>query len=212
MSDDESGAKRPQAGENPDITAAKHAARQRARLARNAIEASERRAASHELSHTILTLPELIGIGTLLTYSALPNEADPAPAAWRLRRNGVLVAYPRIEAPGVLGLHVVKHELDLVPGPFGLAEPTAAAPRMAHESVDVVFVPGIAFDLSGLRLGYGGGYYDRLLPSLRRDCLRIGIAFDSQILDEIPAEEHDERVDLIVTDARVIRPSRPWLL
>ena len=57
-----------------------------------------------------------------------------------------------------------------------------------------------------MRLGYGGGYYDRLLPCLRPDCLRIGVAFDEQLLAEIPAEEHDEIVDIIVTQTRVMRP------
>jgi 5-formyltetrahydrofolate cyclo-ligase len=64
----------------------------------------------------------------------------------------------------------------------------------------------VAFDERGMRLGYGGGYYDRLLPRLRPGCLRIGLAFEEQILAEIPAESHDAMVDLIVTQTRAIRP------
>jgi 5-formyltetrahydrofolate cyclo-ligase len=75
----------------------------------------------------------------------------------------------------------------------------------AHEA-DAILLPGIAFDKRGMRLGYGGGYYDRLLPQCRPACVRIGIGFDEQLLAEIPAEDHDEHVDIVVTPSRVIRP------
>jgi 5-formyltetrahydrofolate cyclo-ligase len=191
------------------IAAAKHAARSRARQARNSVEQVERRAAAHELAYSLLSLPELLSARVLLAYCALPNELDPAPAIWRLRKRGVRVAYPRIEAPGVLGMHFVDHELDLVPGPFGLAQPSEHAPRAQHAQVDAVILPGVAFDERGNRLGYGGGYYDRLLPLLRPDCRRVGACFDEQVLEEIPAEEHDATVDVVVTQTRIIRPDTP---
>jgi 5-formyltetrahydrofolate cyclo-ligase len=121
----------------------------------------------------------------------------------------VRIAYPRIEAPGILDIHYVDHELELIPGPFGLAQPSAHAARVPHVLVDAVILPAVAFDEHGMRLGYGGGYYDRLLPLLRGDCARIGVVFDEQILSEIPAEEHDARVDVIITPARLIRPDPP---
>lgn len=191
------------------IAAAKHAARARARHARNAVEQMERRAAAHELAYSLLSLPELASARAVLAYSALPNELDPAPAIWRLRKRGIRIAYPRIEAPGVLGMHFVDHELDLVPGPFGLAEPKESAPRAYHAIIDAVIIPGVAYDERGNRLGYGGGYYDRLIPMLRPDCVRIGACFDEQVLAEIPAEEHDATVDVVVTQTRVLRPDTP---
>jgi 5-formyltetrahydrofolate cyclo-ligase len=188
------------------IAKAKHAARARARLARDGVEQIERRAAAHAMAFVLLELPELQGAATVLAYAALPNELDPMPAIWRLRKRGVRIAYPRIEAPGVLGMHYVDHEMELVPGPFGLAQPGEHAPRARHEIIDAVIIPGVAFDEQGTRLGYGGGYYDRLLPMMRPGCVRIGIAFDEQVLAHIPAEEHDECVDVLVTPARIIRP------
>ncbi len=191
-----------------DVAAAKCAARARAREARDNVAVAERRLAAQALSHALLALPELEIARVVLAYAALPSEIDPAPAIWRLRARGAAVAYPRIEAPGVLGMHLVGHELELIAGPFGLAQPSEHAPRAARDSIDAVIVPGVAFDECGRRLGYGGGYYDRLLPTLRPNCLRIGVAFDEQLLEEIPAEDHDARVHLVVTPSRVIRVSK----
>jgi 5-formyltetrahydrofolate cyclo-ligase len=126
-----------------------------------------------------------------------------------LRKRGVRIAYPRIEAPGVLGMHFVDHEMELVPGPFGLAQPSEHAPHVPHDRIDAVVIPGVAFDEQGTRLGYGGGYYDRLLPMMRPECMRIGVAFDEQVLAHIPAEEHDAFVDVLVTPTRIIRPDTP---
>jgi 5-formyltetrahydrofolate cyclo-ligase len=195
--------------EETTVAEAKHAARAQARKARDGVGLDERSAATHQLAAILLAVPELTAVGTVLAHAALPSEIDPAPAIWRLRERGVRIAYPRIEAPGVLDLHYVDHELDLVPGPFGLAQPSEHAPRTPHALVDAILVPGVAFDEQGLRLGYGGGYYDRLLPKCRPDCLRIGIAFDEQVLGHIPAEEHDECVDVIITPARIIWPKTP---
>jgi 5-formyltetrahydrofolate cyclo-ligase len=88
-----------------------------------------------------------------------------------------------------LGKHVVAPDPD----------PTAEFPADPR-SIDVVIVPGLAFTASGERLGQGGGWYDRFLAETREDCTVIGVAFAEQIVDEIPCEPHDRRVDVVVTD------------
>ena len=191
------------------IAQAKRDARARARNARDGIAQEERRAAAHEIAAVLLELPELASVKVVLAYAALPNELDPAPAVWRLRKRGARIAYPRIEAPGVLGMHYVDHETELVPGPFGLAQPSEHAPHVAHRLIDAVILPAVAFDEQGTRLGYGGGYYDRLLPMMRPDCVRVGVVFDEQVLAHIPTEEHDACVDVVVTPLRIIRPDTP---
>jgi 5-formyltetrahydrofolate cyclo-ligase len=75
-------------------------------------------------------------------------------------------------------------------------------------AIDWVLVPGVAFDLAGHRIGYGGGYYDRLLPTLREDAPRIAGAFELQIVERVPASAHDLKVDAIVTEARTIVAQR----
>lgn len=189
-----------------DIAAAKRAARAHARAARCALDLATCDAASESLAAALLSLQELAGARIVLAYGATPEEIDPAPTVASLRARGTRVALPRIESPGVLGVHLVEHDDDLDAGPYGLTQPRADAPRVPLDDIDAVLVPGVAFDEAGFRLGYGGGYYDRLIPQLRDDCLTIGIAYDEQLLERIPAEEHDVRVRLVVTPTRVLRP------
>jgi 5-formyltetrahydrofolate cyclo-ligase len=187
------------------IDGAKQAVRRRAQQAREYLDLTVCRAHAVSVAQLLLDLPELADVQTVLSYAAMPAELDPSFAITALRQDAVRIGYTRIEAPGVLGVHVVESETQLIPGPLSIRQPSEDLPRLPFDQIDAVLVPGVAFDESGARLGYGGGYYDRLLPLLRDDCTRIGVAFDEQILEEIPAEEHDAFVDVVVTPTRVIR-------
>lgn len=187
-----------------ELAALKHAARVRSREARGALGAEACADAAEAAAELLLDLPEFDSARVVLAYAAMPEELDPAPAVAALRERGITIAYPRVEAPGVLGLHRVDDEGDLVEGMFGIREPAEHAPQVGRGAVDVVIVPGVAFDESGMRLGYGGGYYDRLLPTLPPHALHVGYAYDEQVVDELPAEEHDVHMDLVVTPTRVI--------
>jgi 5-formyltetrahydrofolate cyclo-ligase len=190
----------------PDaIAAAKHAVRQRVQQARECLDLTVCRAHAVSVAQLLLDLPELADVQSVLSYAAMPAELDPSFAITALRQDAVRIGYTRIEAPGVLGVHIVEGETQLIPGPLSIRQPAEDLPRLPFDQIDAVLVPGVAFDESGARLGYGGGYFDRLLPLLRDDCARIGVAFDEQILEEIPAEEHDAFVDVVVTPTRVIR-------
>ena len=87
-------------------------------------------------------------------------------------------------------------------GKFGILEPIEAM-KIAYKNIDLVLVPGIAFDLNGHRVGYGFGYYDRFLRKVPK-AVKIGLCFDFQVVDKIPREQHDVPVDLIVTEERVV--------
>lgn len=194
-------------GVSRDVGAAKREARNRAAAARGSLARESRDKASADASLHLLALTELSALRVVLAYFALPAEIDPLPTVSAFREAEVAVAYPRIASPGVLEVHLVDDERDLVPGSFGLWQPREDATPVALTDIDAVILPGLAFDAHGNRLGYGGGYYDRLLPRLRPDCLRIGLAFDQQLVPELPAEDHDATVDVVVTQTRVIRPS-----
>ncbi len=87
---------------------------------------------------------------------------------------------------------------DLVFGAYGILEPRIDAPTIDNSLLDVVIVPGSVFDKNGYRTGYGGGYYDRFLEST--DALKVGVCFDFQLVDDVFPEEHDKKMDFIITE------------
>jgi 5-formyltetrahydrofolate cyclo-ligase len=91
---------------------------------------------------------------------------------------------------------------DAAPGYRGILEPGAHCALLDLASIDWVLVPGVAFDRAGRRLGYGGGYYDRLLPQLRPDAHRAAGAFELQLVERVPAAAHDVVMDALVTEKR----------
>lgn len=91
---------------------------------------------------------------------------------------------------------------DLVPGAYGILEPRIDAPTIDNSLLDVVIVPGSVFDKNGYRTGYGGGYYDRFLENT--DAIRVGVCFDFQLVDDVFPEEHDKRMDFIITEKSIL--------
>lgn len=184
----------------------KHEARLQGRGARAGIGAADRESASLAVAHRALKLPSVSGARMVLAYAATADELDPAPLVSELRSRGARVAYPRVTGPGVLALHWCDSEGSLAPGYCGIAEPDAGLPIAAADEFDLVLVPGTAFDEACGRLGMGGGFYDRLLPDLDTEALAIGLAFDEQVVTEVPAEAHDVRLDVVLTPTRTIVP------
>lgn len=93
-------------------------------------------------------------------------------------------------------------------GAYSIREPNKdICPLISISDIDVVIVPGVAYDINRYRLGYGGGFYDRFLSTLKPDAITIGIAFDFQIFDNIPKESHDAQLDYIVTETKVLSRS-----
>ena len=91
---------------------------------------------------------------------------------------------------------------NLVSGAYGILEPRIDAPTIDNSLLDVVIVPGSVFDKNGYRTGYGGGYYDRFLEST--DALKVGVCFDFQLVDDVFPENHDKRMDFIITEKEVL--------
>src|SRR5262249_40038637 len=98
-------------------------------------------------------------------------------------------------------------DAEVAPGYQGIPEPRSSCPVVAPAAVDWVLVPGIAFTTDGGRLGYGGGFYDRLLPLFTPGVARIAGAFEVQIVDRVPAAPHDHTVDTVVTELRILKRS-----
>lgn len=139
-------------------------------------------------------------------YAAKDTEVDTAPLDAALRAAGVTVAYPRVadddRADRALAFHATAalDELAVTPR-FGLREPDPArAPALALAAIDAFILPGLGFDRAGGRLGRGRGHYDATLAAAPT-ALRIGLAFECQLVDAVPHEPHDARLHFIITEA-----------
>ncbi|HEY0712837.1 MAG TPA: 5-formyltetrahydrofolate cyclo-ligase [Polyangia bacterium] len=206
---------RSDAADPNELAEAKRALRKTMRAARDRLPPEERARASQAVCDRLLQIPEVSRARTLAVFASARGEIDVLAAALVRLQAGARVAYPRVTADASprLKFHVVLHPADLLPGAFGILEPAAAADEVAVDDIDVVLAPGLAFDPTGRRLGYGGGYYDEVAAQVvggvggrggGRGCL-VGVGFDFQVLDTIPAGPGDVAVDFIATDMRLIR-------
>lgn len=115
------------------------------------------------------------------------------------------VVVPYVDGDDLFLSEISDVEEDLERGTYDVLEPKNKSP-FSLDRVDVIFVPGLGFDLKGNRLGYGGGYYDRLLGALESFVSKVGLAFDFQVIERVPHNEQDVSVDKIVTEKRIIIP------
>jgi 5-formyltetrahydrofolate cyclo-ligase len=139
---------------------------------------------------------------SILFFAPTPDELDLWPMLEEALAAGKSVALPRFDAlSGSYTASYVKEPLqDLTLGKFGIHEPTASCTRAPLNRLDFILVPGVAFDLHGRRLGRGKGFYDQLLADVRgRTC---GVAFDEQIVGDVPIEPHDVSLNCILTPTR----------
>lgn len=189
-----------------DQANAKQVLRSRMRGARDAISRDAAAHAARTAASHLLRMPELDGVAVAGLYAAFDSELDTRAAADGLRARGILVAYPRI-TPGerVLRFHLVHGPDDLAPGPFRILQPAEHAEAVELARISMLIVPGLAFDQRGGRLGWGKGYYDVTLAQGHPFC--VGYAHAFQLVPEVPRHGHDVSMDLVVTDAGVIRAS-----
>jgi 5-formyltetrahydrofolate cyclo-ligase len=153
--------------------------------------------------YTITSVPRVVA-GTF----PMRSELDPRPLMRRLETLGATLALPRTPRHGQpLTFHRWDSETQLVTSRFGV---TAPAPETPVVIPDLVLVPLLAFDRTGARLGYGGGYYDVTLEALRSagPVFALGLAFAAQELDHVPTEPHDVRLDAVLTERELVLATR----
>ena len=141
--------------------------------------------------------PRLVNADTLLLYSALPDEVPTQSLIDEFVAQGKAVLLPRVVNDTDMEIRQYTGKQDLQTGAFGILEPTGTL-FSDYEKIDVVVVPGMAFDKKGHRLGRGKGYYDRFLAKIR-NTYKIGICFPWQLVDNVPTDEHDILMDEIIT-------------
>ena len=133
------------------------------------------------------------------------HEVDLRALGASLRERGARVAFPRVEPEtGAMAFHFVEDAGRMVLGSSGLYEPASREPLASPGSLDVIVVPTLVVDPRGHRIGYGAGYYDRTLPQFAPPASTIAVAFDFQLVAEVPNMEGDVAVGWIVTDARTL--------
>lgn len=135
-------------------------------------------------------------------YCAVNNEVNTNRVARQVLDEGKTLTFPRIDGNDLDFVEV--HDLaELVPGAFGVPEPKGKTLVPVNE-LDLVVVPGVAFDRAGHRLGYGRGYYDRALHACRKRCHKVGFAYDFQLTDLLPTMEHDQTLSMLITEKQTI--------
>ena len=141
----------------------------------------------------------------ILLYSPDENEIDTGGLWQEARRRGKYVYYPRVTADKQKVEFVRRHDNEpLIPGVFDILVPPGEDLFTSATQTDLVLIPGVGFDRAGHRLGRGRGYYDRALKGVLAGALRVGLAHECQVVPHIPVAPHDERVDYIVTEERLV--------
>ena len=184
------------------IQDAKRALRDQVRAALRRIPAGERVAASAQARALLKVQAHWRNAQSVLFFAPLPGELDVWPLLSEALSDGKRVALPRFVAATRTyeACPIQDPRLDLQIGRFGIREPNSRCTRLASNWLDLILVPGVAFDLQGGRLGRGRGYYDRLLRQLHGTT--CGVAFDQQVAEEIPRAPHDAPMNCILTPTR----------
>lgn len=178
--------------------------RQRECLTRDQVQKLSAAAQAQLLAH-----PAFMQARTLALYSPIRNEVETGGLLAAALTEGKRVCFPCVVDEHLYFYQVLAQE-ELQAGCFGVCEPDRRADEIDSGEIDLLLIPGVAFDRQGFRLGYGRGYFDRMLGNGNFSGLRVGFGYDFQLVDALPAEIHDQRIELLVTEKGIYSPSEPF--
>jgi len=162
---------------------------------------------STKIMDKIMKLPQFINCKNIMLYISFNNEVDTYKLArWCLNNDKTVIApYCIKSCIKIIPFIINNLETDLTKSTFGIMEPKHDILMKANiENIDLIIVPGVVFDENCNRIGFGAGYYDRFLPMKMKNTPTIGIAYDYQITDKVPADEYDVPLNFIITEKRII--------
>lgn len=188
------------------ITAEKAVLRRALRKRLNALSPAQRQASDALLFQRFLALPQVAAADTLLLYHGMGAEPDTSHLLAPLWAAGKRLCLPRCLPGNRLEARLIQRDTALVPHPWGMLEPGMDCPLVAPPDIQLVLVPGLAFDRSCGRLGQGGGYYDRWLAAYQG--FTVALCRDMALLERVPRSSHDRPVDLVITESGLYRLSR----
>jgi 5-formyltetrahydrofolate cyclo-ligase len=174
---------------------------------RDALPLEKREELSARIAENLWSVPEFAAAETVLFFISFRSEVNTLPMIERALAEGKRVCVPctDMDDKSMTASRLRDISRDLQLGNYNILEPRPECldPVPADE-IDVVLMPGVAFDLTGGRLGYGGGYYDRFLEKCSPRCLLVALAFELQVVEHVPCADHDHHIHKIVTESRVI--------
>ena len=170
-----------------------------------AIPSEQRSEKSRKACQNLVSIPQFQSASMVMMYLSLPHETDTSEAilhAWQLDK---VVAVPKVswQQRHMIPVQINSLETGFSTSTSGLRNPIAGMP-MPLEDIDLVVTPGLGFDRKGNRLGRGGSYYDRFFANAELKAFRCGFGFAEQLVEAIPVTEHDQPVNLLVTDEEII--------
>jgi 5-formyltetrahydrofolate cyclo-ligase len=190
------------------LNSAKAGLRQQVRERLNGMTPQQRAEASFKICSRLRQQAVWNSAGSILLFAPMLSEPDVWPLLEEALAAGKTVALPRFsaETKTYLAARIQDLERDLRRGQLGIREPTKACAEFPLSRLELVLVPGVAFDLQGRRLGRGKGYYDRLLTNVRG--VKCGVGFNEQIVDLIPVGPLDIQLDCILTPTRWVETAK----
>lgn len=163
-----------------------------------------RRKKSQKIKKRLFSLKELKKAHTILFYYSKGSEVETKEMMEEALRKGKRVLLPKVRGREIYLGEIKDLEKDVEKGSFGILEPKETYRKPTPKGIDLVILPGIAFDLKGERIGYGEGYYDRFLKKIPKRIPLIGLAYDFQVIKNISGKKHDRRVSKVITETRII--------
>ncbi|WP_446899578.1 5-formyltetrahydrofolate cyclo-ligase [Clostridium sp. LBM24168] len=170
-------------------------------LLRKSLNIAERIKLDNIIFEKIINSFDYKNASCIFIFVSYKSEIDTHNIIKEALADGKIVCVPKVisKDKGMIAGYIKKFS-DLVHGKFNILEPPDDKSEVCRSRIDLAYIPGVAFDNCGGRLGYGGGYYDRFLKGLRTDCKKIGICYKFQIVDKVPMEEHDIYIDKIISN------------
>jgi 5-formyltetrahydrofolate cyclo-ligase len=148
-----------------------------------------------------------VNSNNILIYYPFKNEVETTLIIRDALKNDKNIILPRVHKKDLELYFVTDLSEQLEKGAYGIMEPVSNLCKPAKISdIDLVIVPGVSFDKNFYRLGYGGGYYDRILSRIPKKVKKIALCFDTQVVDSLPVSEHDIKIDMIITESKIYKP------
>jgi 5-formyltetrahydrofolate cyclo-ligase len=189
--------------------------RKKVQVLRDVLDPMQQRLLSDKIAANLWSIPEFDSAETILFFISFRSEVDTLSMISRALEEGRTVCIPCTDMgdKSMVASQIMNMDSDLKMGNYNIPEPREECLRpVPPEQIDVILMPGVAFDPTGGRLGYGGGYYDRFLEKCSPGCKLIALAYELQIVEHVPCADHDHHIHKIVTEKRIIDCSSDCLL